>query len=392
MKNVRQIPSYIAAIALFVGALSFAAGLLNAISHGGSKDFQWSIARYLLKQENPYRLYLDYKAGRLANNPFVASELPVYPASSEVFLWPLAALDYTTATWTWAALNGLFAIGCALLTARIANLRGPTLLFLVGLFLAGTPVRNTIGNGQQGLWSLFFLLSAVRCQQQKKWGLAGFLLAASWLKYTITAPLSLVFLKRESNRALAVAIGTHIVLTLFLSVWIQDNPFRVLMSAFILSDTAQSASMFDIMAIGKYIGMPSIAWSAPIGIALFIAGAICVMRSDDDDIQVLSVLAMVCILWSYHWQYDYFVLVIPLAFALKRWTDGTARFPDLGVCAAVIFVWFVQRGLDSALARFPAEPVIVAIDRGLFWFTCFVLYAALFGYMFNAKGRVSSFD
>ena len=385
-----RILSYTAAAGLLViGALSLAVGIINATSHGGSKDFQWSIARYLLNHENPYRLFLDYKAGRLVNSPFVASEIPVYPASSEVFLWPLAALDYTTATRIWAGLNGLFAIGCAFLAARIADLRGPIVLCLIGLFLASTPVRNTIGNGQQGLWSLFFLLSAVHCQQQKKWGLAGFFLAASWLKYTITAPLSLIFIRRGSRATIGVAIGAHIALTLFLGFWMQDNPFRILISALLLSDTAQSASTFDVMAIATYIGAPSLAWSAPIGIALFLAGAIYVARSENQDIAILSLLAMVALLWSYHWQYDYFVLVIPLAHALKRWTDGTVQFSDLGIGAAVILIWFVQRILDSAVLRFPAEHLIVTLDRGVFWLTCFVLYATLFCYMFTAKGKTS---
>jgi hypothetical protein len=383
-----RILSYVAAAALLaIGALSFVVGVINATSHGGSKDFQWSIARYLLSQENPYRLYLDYKAGRLVSSPFVASELPVYPASSEIFLWPLAAIDYGTATWIWAGLNGLFAVGCVLLTARIANLRGPIVLCLVGLFLASTPVRNTIGNGQQGLWSLFFLLSAVHCQQQKRWVLAGLFLAASWLKYTITAPLSIIFIRRGSRAPIGVAIGTHIALTLFLGIWMQDNPFRLLVSPFILSDTAQSASMFDVMAVATYIGLPSIAWSAPIGIALFCAGAIYVARSEDEDITALSLLAMVALLWTYHWQYDYFVLVIPLVHALKRWTDGAVQFSDLGIGTAVILIWFVQRVLDSAVLRFPAGNMIVTLDRGVFWFTCFVLYAILFHYMFAAKTK-----
>ena len=373
---------------LAIGVLSLAVGIINATSPGGSKDFQWSIARYLLNHENPYRLFLEYRAGRLLSSPFVASEIPVYPASSEVFLWPLATLDYAMATRIWAGLNGIFAIGCAFLAARIADLRGPVVLCLIGLFLASTPVRNTIGNGQQGLWSLFFLLSAVYCQQRKKWALAGFLLATSWLKYTITAPLSLIFIRPGSRATIGVAIGTHVALTLFISFWLQDNPFRILASAFLLSDTAQSASTFDVMAIASYLGARSLAWSAPIGIALFLAGAI-YARSGDRDIEVLSLLAMVSLLWSYHWQYDYFVLVIPLAYALKRWSDGTVEFSDLGIGAAVILIWFVQRVLDSAILRFPAEHLLVALDRGVFWLTCFVLYATLFCYMFAAKNRAS---
>ena len=377
----------IAAVFLLIGLGSFAQGVKNATSDGGSKDFQWSVARYLLEHQNPYRLYLDFKAGRLASSPFVAAETPVYPASAEIFLWPLAGIDYTAARWIWALLNGFFAIGCALLIARIAGLSPPVLLGLVGLFLASTPVRTTIGNGQQGLWSLFFFLAALDCQQRKKATLAGVFLAASWLKYTVTAPLSLIFLKRGWRTPIVVATGLHVALTLFLGAWIQESPFRVLLSPFMLSGTAQNASMFDVMAIATYLGAPSIAWSVPLGILLFLLGVVFVVRGEAQVTAALSLLSMIALLWSYHWQYDYFVLVVPLAYALKRWSDGNAGYADFGAGAAVILIWFVQRALDGATHHFPAEQMIVTLDRSVFWITCFLLYVTLFSYMFTTKGR-----
>lgn len=392
LTNVRPASRYILAIALLmIGLLSFAQGVMNATAHSGSKDFQWSIARYLLEHKNPFRLYLEFKRGHSSNSPFVATETPVYPASAEVLLWPLAALDYSTAKWIWAFLNGIFAVGCVVLLGRIAGLNSPpVLLSLVGLFLASTPVRTTIGNGQQGLWSLFFFLAAVDCQQRKKTTLAGIFLAASWLKYTVTAPLSLIFLKSGWRAPAVIAAGLHVALTLFLGAWIQESPYSVLLAPFMLSGTAQNASMFDVMAIATYLGAPSIAWSAPVGILLFLTGAVVVVRSKANVVAVLSLLSMIALLWSYHWQYDYFVLVIPLAYALKRWNDGNFGRADFGVGVAVMLVWFVQRFIDGAARGLPAEHVIVTLDRGVFWFTCSVLYAVLFCYVFTEKDAAGS--
>jgi hypothetical protein len=113
---------------IVLGALSCTQGFLNA-GNGGSQDFQWSVSRHLLKHENPYRLFSEYKAGRLENKPFLASEtLPVYPASAEIFLWPLAALDFDDAKWLWAAANILFAIGCVVLIAKMAGVSGVVVL------------------------------------------------------------------------------------------------------------------------------------------------------------------------------------------------------------------------------------------------------------------------
>jgi len=378
----------IAAVFLLIGFLSLAQGVMNATANDGSKDFQWSVARYLLENKNPYQLYLDFRAGRLANSPFIATETPVYPASAEIFLWPLAGLDYSSAKWAWALLNGLFSIGCAVLVARLANLSLPVLLGLVGLFLASTPVRSTIGNGQQGLWSLFFFLAAVDCQQRNRKTLAGIFLAASWLKYTVTAPLSLIFLKRGWRAPLTVAAVLHVALTLFLAVWIQESPFRVLFSPFMLSGTAQTASMFDVMAIATYLGAPSIAWSAPVGVLLFLAGAVFAVRGEASAIATLSLLSMITLLWSYHWQYDYFVLIVPLAYGLKRWRDGDFGYADFGVGAAAVLIWYVQRLIDGASRRFPGEHMIVVLDKGVFWITCLALYAILVSYIFAARNKV----
>lgn len=374
---------------LMVGLLSFAQGVMNATAHSGSKDFQWSIARYLLEHKNPYRLYVEFKRGHSSNSPFVATETPVYPASAEVLLWPLAALDYSTAKWIWAFLNGIFAVGCIVLLGRIAGLSSPVVLSLVGLFLASTPVRTTIGNGQQGLWSLFFFLAAVDCQQRKRTTLAGIFLAASWLKYTVTAPLSLIFLKSGWRTPAAIATGLHVALTLFLGAWIQETPFNVLLAPFMLSGTAQNASMFDVMAIATYLGAP-IAWSAPVGILLFLTGAVFVVRSKADVVATLSLLSMIALLWSYHWQYDYFVLVVPLAYALKRWNDGNVGQADFGVGVTVMLIWFVQRFIDGVARGLPAEHVIVTLDRSVFWFTCLVLYAVLFCYIFTERDAAGS--
>src|SRR5262249_48959720 len=147
-----------------------------------------------------------------------------YPASAEIFLWPVAALSFDDAKWLWAAANILFAIGCVVLTARMASASGVVVLGLLGLFLAGTPGWRTIGNGQQGLFSFFFFLLAIELQQQKKAPLAALCLAASWLKYTITLPLSLVFIRQEWRSTFAIASTVHFGLTLFLALWTGENP------------------------------------------------------------------------------------------------------------------------------------------------------------------------
>jgi hypothetical protein len=186
---------------------------------------------------------------------------------------------------------------------------------------------------------------------------------------------------------MSVAIGLHIAMTLFLGVWIQDSPFRILLGPFMLAESAQHASMFDVMAIASYLGAASIAWPAAIGIALFLIGAICVARSEYEIIALLSLLSILALLWSYHWHYDYLVLIVPLSYAVKRWNDGTIGLADFQIAAAAIIIWFVQRAFDSAVLRFPGEPIIMILDRGVFWLTCLLLYTSLAIYIVRLKPK-----
>jgi hypothetical protein len=376
----------LAIVLVSLGALSSAQGFRNAVK-GGSQDFQWSVSRHLLKHENPYRLLREYQAGRLENKPFLADETPVYPASAEIFLWPVAALQFGHAKWVWAAANVLFAIGCVVLIARMAGASGVLALGLLGLFLAGTPVRTTIGNGQQGLFSFFCFILAIDLQQKKRTPLAALSLAASWLKYTITFPLSLVFIRREWRATFAIAAAIHVGLTLFLAYWTGENPLNLILGPMMLAGNARSANMFDVMAIAKYVGVASLIGPAFVGIALCTAVAVLMIKSKNDLIANLSLLSLVSLVWCYHWQYDYFILIIPLVYSLKHWQQGTTGVEDVLIAFSTLLVWFVQRVLDGAVSWFPDNASIAFARQIMFWVACLIIYIVLAIYFAGASRK-----
>jgi hypothetical protein len=365
---------WLAAVVLMVlGALSGAQGFLNAVKPDGSVDFQWNVSRQLLEHENPYRP---------ENLPF--ENTPVYPASAEIFLWPMAALSLDDAKWLWAAANVLFAIGCVVLVARMADVSGVAVLGLLGLFFAGTPVRNTIGNGQHGLFSLFFLLWAVDLRRQNKTLLAAVCLAACWLKYTITLPLSLVFITREWRTTLAIASLLHVGLTVFLAFWTGESPLNMLLGPFMLAGHAVAATMFDVIAIARYIGISSLIGPGSVGVALFIAVVVLMSKSNNDRITDLSLLSLVSLIWSYHRQYDYFILIIPLVAALKHWQHRMMSIADMLIVLSIFLIWFVQRILDSAALRFPENTFVALGEHVVFWVACLAIYTAFASYITSA--------
>ncbi len=368
---------YLALVLLILGALSCAQGFVNAVKPAGSQDFQWSPSRYLLQHKNPYQLYLAHRAGELKDNPFPLSQVPNYPASALLALWPLAALDLDTAKWLWAAANVLMGVGCVFLLARTTGANMVAALGLLGLFFMSTPVRNSIGNGQQGLFSLFFFLLAVHFQIGKRTPLAAVCLAACWLKFTITFPLSLVFIRREWRMTLLIAAGIHIALTLFLSFWTSESPVGLLMGPLTVSETGVDSTMFDTMAVANYFGAESRLAGAIMGIAILAVAAWVIASSKRNLPTDLALASFVSVVWSHHASYDYLVLIIPLMLVVRHWTQESIGSIDILTISGVLLIWFVLRLLDAAISLFPSHAALALTALILFWAAGATVYAAL---------------
>jgi Glycosyltransferase family 87 len=142
-----------------------------------SLDLQWAPARILLFRASPAHLYLEDKSGVstqyssiLQSVPnYDLDQVPNYPPSGLVFLWPLALLPWPIAKLTWAVLNLGFAFGIVVILERLylVNLHKSSIALVTTLFFIGTPFRNTIGNGQYGIFVLFCFLSALYAQRRK---------------------------------------------------------------------------------------------------------------------------------------------------------------------------------------------------------------------------------
>ena len=376
---------WILSVVLFVlGTLSATQGFLDAVKASGSKDFHWSVSRQLLNHQNPHHLYVEHRPLVLERPRIV----PAYPVSGEIFLWPLAALNFDHAKRLWAAANIVFAIGSVILIARMTAVSGVVVLAMLGLFLASTPVRNTIGNGQQGLFSFFFFLLAVDQQRQERTPLAALCLAASWLKYTVSLPLSLIFLRRGWRMTFAIASAVHIGLTLFLAFWTGESPLDLLLGSIMAAgDTVVTPRMFDVIAIARYLGVSSLIGPGSVGIALFIVVAALLFKSTNDLMFDLSMLSLVSLIWAYHGQYDYFVLIIPLIYVLKHWQQKTIDAPDTLIVFSTFLIWYVQRILDGAVA-WSSENISLSLASDIiFWLSGLTFYAAFISYFTSAFVR-----
>ncbi len=257
----------------------------------------------------------------------------------------------------------------------------PVSLGLIGLFLMGTPVRNTIGLGQHGLYSLFFFVLALYLQQRNAPRVAAVCLALSWLKFTITWPLSIVFVAPAYRATLLAAAGIHVVLTLFVSFWTHTSSVGLLMGPLAVSETGTVIQMFDFVALFHYLGVSTRAPAFVLGAILFCFAAVVILRTHNDLLARLSWLTLVSLLWTHHTTIDYLALVVPLLYAIMKWREGAVRATDrlqIGLTLyGVLIIWFGMRMLDAVQARLPTDPIVDLAQRVTFWTAAVAIYAQL---------------
>jgi heme/copper-type cytochrome/quinol oxidase subunit 4 len=340
------------AILAILAAGSTIAGFMNALSH--SQDFEWSPSRLLLWHQNPYRLYLDYTAGRLSENPFLKSQLPLYPASGLIFLWPYAALPWRLAQISWATSNILFGFGSVFLVWKLylADKRDIMILvMLLTLFLASTPYRITVGNGQHGLFSMFFFLSALYAERRGTRNLVALLLAVSWLKYSITVPLSLLFMRRDRIYTLLVAGGIDLALTIFAARWTGSSVLDMLYQPILVIRSGLATGYIDLHSILKLAGVGNaMGFIVPAllgAITLWIA----IKRRPSDELLLASLLSLAASVMVVHLLYDFIVLLFPLTYAIRTWTDPRRSRMSAALAvvfiAAIIPIWYLGRPIEA---------------------------------------------
>jgi hypothetical protein len=366
---------------LLLGMLSTLQGVRNSLRADGSQDYQWTPSQMLLEGKNPYFLYREFLEGRLPTFPFYPAQVPNYPASSLMLLWPVTFMDLETSKMLWAGLNVAFAIGIVAVLGRLFNVSVLVCLLLLGLLMMGTPVRNTIGNGQHGLYSLFFFLLALLLQDKGAPRTASVCLALSWLKFTITWPLTILFLRPAYRPALLGAIAIHVFLTLFLGFWTGTSPLALLTGPLGVSETGTVIHMFDFIALFHYVGVSTRAPAFLLGAVLFGLAIVVIRKTQMHMLAQLAWLSLVCATWTHHSALDYFFLVVPLLYAITKGREGTIHATDrlqigLTVCSVVI-IWFGMRMLDAVQARLPTDPFVDLAQRATFWTAAVAIYALL---------------
>jgi hypothetical protein len=339
---------------------SMTRGWRNALEDDRSDDFQWGPARQLLSGENPYRSFVEsgWSEPRVTN---VAGNNtpPNYPVTGYVFLAPYAALDWTMAKSAWAITN-LFGAGLLVWAIWIiAKPAGQTALFWTLaaclLMLSSSPMREQVSAGQHTIFSVAALLWAwILGQKGCRWRwISMVLIAASWLKFSVTVPLTLAFLIHRRWREPLGAGMLHVGLLGLTCVWTETSPIAMGLdflkaTRLGLSHQGIHSDVWDTLAVGRALApdfgpaggvislwcLAIVAWVASKRARLLPA----------DGLGTLALLGMASCLVGFHFRYDFLVFGITLAWVL----GGNHELPVKAVAGGVAALnWFGARVMEG---------------------------------------------
>lgn len=330
---------------LIVSAIGFlGVGAQNALKPTGSHDLQWTPVRALVNGINPYAEFMQWKDNDFElTPPHYLNQSPSYPASAYVILAPLAALDWNDAKVIWMAANFLFT---ALLIAGLQKLypipAKTLLIFVVLMFLCASPLRRSIAAGQHNLLSLAAFIWAYYYSQRNTKSsvyISSIFLSIAWIKYSITFPLTLLFVARGRYKPILFASAIHAILTAIAAWKIGQWPHEFFFDSVQVVLMGEGTGFFSISALAIKLNLPVIVAIATIVLAGFYVLRNLPKHEYSDDLKLLSFLALFSFAVFFHHGYDFIVLIF-CAWALANHSlKGSCA---TGIMAVLFLAWYGQ--------------------------------------------------
>ncbi len=334
---------FIAALAILATAF-VGTGVKNALAPTGSHDFQWTPAKELLAGRNPYADFIQWKEnGNEYTPPHFLNQSPSYPASVYVLLTPMAALDWPTAKLLWLCTN-LCLIGLLLLgLQRVFPLRNKALFVTIALlFLCSTPLRASLGAGQLNFLSLAAFIWAWHFAQTPGAAnakISGLLLAVAWVKYSLTFPLTLLFICRGRWKPVIFASIIHAALTIAAAIQLGMWPHEFFLSSVHVVLMGDGTGFLNLVAISMKLKLPMVlALTIIVAATAYIIWLLPRMKTADDML-LMSFLGLFSCAVFYHHGYDFIVLLL-CAWSIAR--HAVTGMPAIATVTLLVLAWVGQ--------------------------------------------------
>ncbi len=336
------------AVLMALGAISVGQGVRNAVSEGRSQDFQWSGTHLLVQHIDPWKDYLDGDP----LHAIVKIQNPNYLPLLYVFLAPLGLMSITAASAVWAGCNVVFALISGIVCGRFFRLGWFLAGVLLALELMSTPLRNTIGNGQQGLLVLMVWVLAL-CRRPSP--SSGLITGFSYFKYSFAPPVFALVLFRIGWRAALLSVVPAVVTLLLVFAWLHGSflhpadlsqmavaPLKVANTGFFGGPGPNLMDALDwglaVLGLGRKM-VTRLEYILPLTASIAMIYWISRRRAHVSWELQLALLGVISVAFYRHHAYDGVVLLFPVAYCLKELRQPLTRWA-LGL---LCYLWVGDR-------------------------------------------------
>ena len=297
-KNLYTLIKFFLIIFAFV---SLFRGVYNA--YIGSINFHYSPAVMAWSGENHYEFMLNGGALMLSQNG-------EYGQGIYILFYPFTLMSWTQAKVVWMLINISLAFFLPIFFSRKFNLNKEMTLLVILIFIAGTPSRNVIGNGQLSLVMMTFLIIPFFYKKFFQLVLSGIV----YLKYNMGYILFLYFISKKEIKNLIYS-SIIFILGWIIYCYITDtnliiNFFQPLKLTLYLKTTSELIyglsflkALFPNISHIDYFVLSS---------SIFMSLIFLIMIKNFSSVEVkISLFCLIILIFSPHRIYDY-ILLLPL--------------------------------------------------------------------------------
>ncbi len=314
---------------------------------------QWRVSRYVQSRVNPYpvalaALDMAAKTGQLESivdlgihsvvplapghkRPPHAGAMPkhgphpdtrkdvgppeaTYPPTSMMVL--AFTIGYLRPDWLlplWAFLNLVLLVLIAYELTQLqclTNAKIWSVACFISLALLWPPIPYFFSRGQFSFIVLWCVLVAGRLGKNRDW-LAGILYSLALIKPSLALPFLLLPLVQRRWKVLAWTAGVQAGLLLFASWLLRASPIA-LTTEWLSVGRYFMQGMYTLQEIIDDFNLDGTVWSFLLPLIVVAASTVLIYRADR--IKAIALLSIVAAIWTYHYRYDFVVLLCAVAF------------------------------------------------------------------------------
>ncbi len=284
--------------------LTFSLGKSIYSALNSSADFMWSPTKMLFDGINHYRYFIN------GGERFL-SQGGEYGHGLFVILFPFSFLEWEKAKIVWVIINVILCFSIPILICKNAKLNNYQTFIICVIFATCSPTRMLLNYGQHTLLIMFFLILPFINEKKTYIFLSGF----SYFKYSVGYVLIFYYLIKRKFLELFLSSIPAIIAWIIYFKLTNTDPIINIFEPFILvfkNNYSMSADLFSIInnitfstnqIINKIITVTTV----------LIVNFLFILKTTKikNDLQKLSYLCLIILIFSPHANYDY-ILLLPL--------------------------------------------------------------------------------